>query len=262
MAIKHANTAQEATPDIAALAALEETAPASYARPTEMVLGEITGDVDDVKLKLPYLQISQAQGGSSKFLKGSIIVGDFLIANPGESVNITILSASTYWLEYFEDYDPKRKLASWKTKQEVIDHGGTWDWTNGKGPTFKRALACEVLIEKPAGVTGGPFGIDLGGKIYAAAHWNTNKNSTACVLPTILSDLKFALNRRGLYSGIYKLTGVMTKFKKAEAPMPKITLTGCHTDDEVRDILALFGDVIRSPADVEGAAVVDPGCPL
>lgn len=209
-----------------------------------MVLGGMDGDVGDVDLRLPYMQISHSQGKLEAFRKGSIVIGtDNLIANPGEKLLVTFLAARVYWKEYVsgDHYDPAVVPRTFSTKEEVLAAGGTVAWANGQAPTFKLALATKAIVKQPEGVVCGLFGVRIGDADYAPVLWNMDKTACSRVAPTLKSDMAFSLRKRGLHSGIYEVFTQSVKFASGFSSfVPNAKLVGYHTDAEIAQILELF----------------------
>lgn len=256
MAIKRADQTTTAAPDESVLAETsgEETHAVSCVAPDSMTLGGFDGETGDVGMRLPYMQISHAQGKLEAFRKGSVVIGaDNLIANPGDKLFVTLLAARVYWKEYVsgDRYDPSYIPKTFATKAEVIDAGGSTKWKDDVAPTYKIALATKALVQQPEGIVCGLFGVRIGEKDYAPVLWNMDKSAAARVAPIIKSDTTFSLRKRGLYSGIYELTTQSIKFPSGfSAHVPNIRLAGYHTDDEVAQILSIFQVDIHNAVDI------------
>lgn len=247
---------QVAEPDQKALAAVgNEHRAVTAASINSVAIGEIGGEVGEIKPRLPYLTVGHAMGKYQGFVKGSLILGDDnLIADPGKPVNITVLSMLTYWKEYTSGaaYDPEYTPNTFATKAEVLAAGFTTEWTNNKGADYKLAHTITCLVQKPEDVVCGLFGIELGGEaagedseptLWAPAIWNTDKTAAQRVGPTIKSDLNFSLRRRGLLSGIYKLRTKEESFSSGNtAWVPRVRLNDYHSEAVVKQICGMFAD--------------------
>lgn len=231
--------------------------------PQNMVFGGFDGDTEGIAVRLPFLQISYAQGKLEAFRKGSLVLGGSdLLANPGDPLRITVLSARAYWKEYVSgtSYDPNYIPKVFATVAEVVANGGSVKWDNEarKPPTYKTAVRANILIEQPEGVMSGYFGIKLGGKMYAPAQWGTDKTAAAVVAPILKSDAGFALRERGLFSGVYELRTASKKFESGfQSFVPVLKLVGMHPDDTVRQIKELFGASLTSAPDIGAAGEVE-----
>ncbi len=249
MALKQATTSEE-TPDTTALETLDSNEQSLTTGMDNMELGGVYGDLDDVPMRPPFLNISHAQGKFEEFPKGSVILGDDqLIAKPGEPLHITILMVCAYWKEYFSGpYDPLNIARKFKNREDVIKAGGTTTWTKQEGkpdipPTFKLAMSANIFIRKPDNLLCEAFSIPIGDGMYTAARWTADKQAAAAVLPVIKNDRKLALRDRGIYSGIYELKTVMKKSSGGiNYYVPRLTLTSRHTDDDLKEIERLMGE--------------------
>lgn len=236
-----------AVPDAGELDGLHNSAAVARVDPGMVAIGTLSGETDDIRIKLPFLQIASGQGKLDKYLKGSLVLGsENLLAGAGEPLIVTILRVQTYWKEYVSgaSYDPNYIPKTFLTKAEVLANGGTTEWVNNVAPTFKQAGAMNILIKQPDKVVCGLFGVPIGGDMYAPAQWNVDKTAASTVLPTVKRDLSFSLRQRGLMSGIYEIRTSVTKFSNGHSAwVPNIKLIGHHTDAEIVEINALFSSV-------------------
>lgn len=251
-------TKAEAQPDPEVLSETVTPSAVAVMSPESMPLGGMDGELDAVAMSLPFLQVSHAQGKLENFRKGSLVIGnDSLIANPGDPVRITIVSARVYWKEYLSGagFDASVKPRTFKTRKEAEDAGLPTRWVNNVPPKAKMAVAMKALIEQPAGIVCGFFGVEIGGKKYAPVLWSCDKTAAQRVAPVIKSDLSFSLRTRGLYSGIYEMQTVSVKFATTNHStyVPTLKLVGYHTDEEVKQIVALCKPDSGEPIDVDEA---------
>lgn len=268
MALKTAKAAggDSAVPDQDVLAGMEGTgsAVARVDFNASVTLGGFSGDVDDVQVRLPYLQIASGMGKLDRFQKGSTIIGaENLVAGPGEPVRMTILSVQLFWKEYLsgENYSPDVLPRVFANKADVLAAGGTTEWTDGKAPTFKQAAMIRALVAKPANVEGGVFGVPVGGVMHAPVQWPVEKTAASRVLPGLKSDMSFALRTRGLYSAVYEMRTNLVKFDRGHSAwVPSLKIVAHHTDAEIAEIRSLF--VTGAPADTGDAKDDDIVIPL
>jgi hypothetical protein len=256
-----------AKPDSTELATQDDNAPTgamATVNPGTMRMGALDGDVDDVKVKLPFLEISHAMGKFTELRKGAIILaGEHqLTEGPKLPIYVTILSGRVYWKEYVTGvYDPDYIPKTYASKVEAREAGETFDWTKDpktgekKGPTVKVAAMYILLVRKPEDVICGQFGIELGGPdvegegsestMWAPALWNVDKTSAASVTPVIKSDVRCGLQARGLSSGIYKLETFIKTFNSGnKSAVPTIKLVGFHSDavlDQITGVCKAIG---------------------
>lgn len=245
MALKRVEQAPLAEADAAAQAEMngDNTAVVKVSADT-VAIGSFEGDVADVGMQLPYMQISHAQGKLEAFRKGSVVIGnDNLIANPGEKLLITLLAARIYWKEYVsgDHYDPNYIPKAFATKEEVLAAGGSTEWVDGVAPTYKMALATRALVKQPDGIVCGLFGVRIGDADYAPVKWNLDKSACNRVAPVVKASMSFSLRKRGLISGIFEMSTQSVKFQSGfSAFVPNLKLVGYHTDEEIKQILDLF----------------------
>jgi hypothetical protein len=221
----------------------------------DVALGGFAGDTDDIRIKLPFLQIASGQGRLDKFVKGSVVIGsESLIAGPGEPVLITLLSVQTFWKEYTSgaDFDPNYIPKTYATKADVIKAGGTVEWSAGKPPSYKTAGVMRLLVKQPQGVVCGLFGVPVGDALYAPVQWGVDKTAAQETLPVIKRDMSFSLNKRGMLAGIYELRTKVVKFSNGHSTFaPSIKLVAYHTDEEIAQIKSLFAGAAQAQASDE-----------
>lgn len=226
----------------------------------DVALGGFAGDTEDIRIKLPFLQVASGMGKLDRFVKGSVVIGgENLVAQPGEPVLITILSAQSFWKEYVtaDVWSADTIPATYATKADVLKAGGTVEWSAGKPPTFKQAGMLRVLVAKPNGVEGGIFGVPVGGIMYAPAQLSVDKSAAQEVLPVIKRDMAFSLRERGLFAGVYELRTRVLKFANGHtAWVPAIKLVGYHTDSEIAEIKALFAGAAQASEQEEPSVEV------
>lgn len=221
----------------------------------DVALGSFSGDTEDVRIKLPFLQIASGQGKLDGFVKGSVVIGsENLIAGPGEPVLITILSVQTFWKEYTSGaaFDPDYIPKSYATKADVIAAGGSTEWIAGTPPSYKLAGALRVLVKQPQGIVCGLFGVPIGDALYAPVQWGVDKTAAQEVLPVIKRDCSFSLNKRGMLSGVYEMRTRVVKFANGHSTFaPMLKLVDYHTDEEIAQIKALFAGAAQAPEQEE-----------
>lgn len=221
-------------------------------------LGDVGGDVGMADIRLPRLNIVYGVGElAAVFTAGDLVLGgDILLAHRGEPVYLIVLSAATFWREYLtpELRTTGLRPREFLTESEAQKAGGTTEWINGVGPTFSKAMTMRLLVQKPDNVEGGPFGVDLGDKVYAPALWTVDKTAYQRVGPAITSARNFALRKTGLISGMFELKTAMEKSKRGNVvPMPTIRYFAPVSTDAQAAIRALFGIEAAAPKELRAS---------
>jgi hypothetical protein len=153
----------------------------AVAIPGDDSIGGFTGEAQTGVSLAPYLQINS--GRSTKPMAGK--AGDFVLDNDhllvplGQPLRMIILNANVYWKEYIDaaNWSPEVRAKQFKTAAEVHASGGTTEWINNVAPSFKRAIAMKVLIQKPKDIMCMYFVIKLGGQEWAPAKWMLDKSA-------------------------------------------------------------------------------------
>lgn len=216
-------------------------------------LGVCEGEFAPGDLRLPRLQIVYGVGKlSAEFNPGSLVLGrDTLLVEKGKPLEVIILGTLKYWKEYTsgKTYDPNKIPRSYKTAAEVTANGGTTDWVGSQGPTFSRAMQLKMLIQQPEGVLSSIFdGITIGGKNYAPAVWDVDKQAYKRVGSPVNVAANFSLKNSGLLAGRFEITTKSEVVNKNNTIVPTIKLLPArNTDEEIEQIKALFG----APAPVD-----------
>lgn len=208
-------------------------------------LGEVSGDISASDIRLPRLQITYGVGGLAEaFAPGDWILDkENLLAHKDEPLRVVILSAVKYWKEYLsnEAFNAGVRPRSFATDTEVLKNGGTVEWVNGVGPTFSPAMDVKLLIEKPANLVCGYFGLEIEGKSYAPAIWTADKTTYNKVAQVITLMSRFTLASRGLCSGLFELSTTVQKNQKGRViPYPNIRLVGNNSDGFLQVLETLF----------------------
>lgn len=208
-------------------------------------LGVMVSDTEQpVQLKLPTLKIAHGVGKLSEtFNPGDWVLADTnLLAKKGEAIEVVILGTRSYWKEYTEFVPGGPQPRQFFTKKEVLEAGGTTEWTDGVGPTFNRAMEIMMLVRKPKDLICALFGVDVGAHTYAPAQWYVDKSAYRTVAPTLESAAAFSLRKRGLESGVFKLTTKSVKAKSGNlVVVPSIELGSHLTDAELTQLHDNFG---------------------
>lgn len=212
----------------------------------ELRLGVVDGDVSATDIQLPRLSLVYGVGKlSAEFNPGSfVLAGENLLVQKNEPLNVIILQATQYWKEYTtkEMFDNGQLPRSFTTAAEVHEAGGTTEWNGPVGPTFKRAMQLKMLIEQPANVICGLFGVTIGDTKYAPAKWDVDKSAYTRIGPVVNSAARFTLAEKGLLGAVFELRTKSETSKKSGnvVVVPTIKIARFNTDETIAEIKALF----------------------
>lgn len=213
-------------------------------------------DLSNVRgVKPPYMSVTYGVGKFAElFSPGSIVIGsDTLILdndpkNKAEKfLNVIVLRHGPQYVKESLSND-QYKLGviarTFKTPAEAAAAGLRSSWgANGEKPQVSEALDLTVLVEKPEGLEDAIFNIEIGGKSYAIAQWNTDKSVCKSILGTFLSSATFSLRGKPVWTAKWKVAMKcsVAKTTSNKTWVPTFKLDGFLNDAEKADILATFG---------------------
>jgi len=213
---------------------------------TPMALGATVSDDTEEKMSIPILKIAHGVGNLAEdYSPGDLVLDEeALLAHKGEPLKWIYIGAMKYWKEYLK-YDPsgETRPREFFTKKEVLENGGTvtWNKQTGEGPSFRRAMRLDMLIQQPEGIISHHFGVEIGDKVYAPARMFVEKGSYNNVAPKLKSAEDFSLRKRGLSSGLFELsTKSITYNTGNKSFVPQVRLIGSLTDEEFEELKTLF----------------------
>lgn len=169
------------TPVAAPRAESPTQAETAVAAPIPAGVGGFTGDMDKSDIVIPRLSVVQKVGDlSEQFPPGSVVLNKRLVlANPGESVTITVVRARKYFMEALP-FGDERRPRMFDTHEAVKAAGlsVTPKWQSGVDPTAKPVLDCVIAIHgKPGNDTAPEFACRHGEQRYALALWSIGSPS-------------------------------------------------------------------------------------
>jgi len=190
--------------------------------------GGFTGEFDASDIIMPRLSIVQKVGDlSEQFDPGAIVLNKrLLLADPGESLTVTVVRAKKYFME-IRPYGDEVRPRIFNTHAETLAAGFTLetDWTTGAKATAKPVLDCVVAIHGTAKLATAPeFALVHEGTPFALALWSINsvsayKESAKVLLSAKQMYLKrFVEQSWSLTTGKVKF-GVNTVFTPAVTPL-------------------------------------------
>lgn len=206
--------------------------------PTNAVFGAVTGDVKATEVKTTRFQLAYGVGGlAEKFANGDMVLDkEHLIAKKGENLTVILLSANKYYKEYTEYTAGGDMPRVWASEADAQAAGMVTNWgPRGSDirPTAGGAMTIRMLIEKPANLVCGLFGLDIGGVMYAPVVWDVDKTAYKAAAGPIFQAASVALKARGLASGKWSLTTRMEKNKKGNIyPVPVFAQNLGYVSDE------------------------------
>jgi len=225
-------------------------------------VGDVTGETAGQGLRLPRLQITYGVGNLAKtFAPGDIVYGgDNLLAHKQEKLTIVIFKAVEYWREYMDSaaYDAGLRPRNFATEAEANANGGITKWpprgSDGPKPNFSPAMDISMLIEKPANIVCGLFGIEIENKEYGVAIWTVDKTTYRRVAPYLKMCRQFSLRKRGLLSGRFELHTTIEQIGGRVGPVPNLRLAGHTSDEFIASVSAMLGVPVASGAELPPAA--------
>ena len=215
-----------------------------------MALGAVTGETKSSDLKIPYLSIAYGVGKlAENFNAGDLVLGgEHFLVKRKEPLTVVILSAVKYFKERLSqaDFGAGLRPRSFMTEDEVKAAGGTTEYRNdpdGKriAPSFGPAMDFKLLLQKPAALDQGVFGLELDGKFYTPAYFSVDKSGFNRVGKEVLTAQSLSLAKVGLLAGLWNLMTDVELINGNNTVVPKIKLVGRTTDTFRKEVLALFG---------------------
>lgn len=208
-------------------------------------IGTISGDTSLAALRLPRLHIAYGVGNLAKvFNPGDLVLGDdTLLVAKGQPLKVIIIRGTEYWKEYYSQKMRETKAAprTFRTEAEVHAAGGTTAWIDNVGPSFSKALDLDLLIEKPAALVSGLFGLRVGDRVFAPARWTVDKTAYRRISKDVMYSATFALRERGLLSGTFEIQTTTAEINGNATIVPSIRLVSHNTNEEVAEIKRLLG---------------------
>lgn len=220
-----------------------------------------------VTIRLPYLRLShgKSRAGKPSFASGVFVYDDELALTDkvGDPLTIIILGIRESWREY--KYTPGVERVSYKTEQEVWAHGGTTQWANGPGPTFCKAGAVRLMIQKPEGKECSMFGIEMEGKLWAPAMYFADKGAYKAIEEQVQRAQLMLLRGKanGLLNAQFILSTVIKTGRQSgeQYPNPTLRYKGPTKPETVAMLLDLFAQMSAAPImeEEDGSLVPESG---
>jgi len=220
--------------------------PSIVEEPKAKICGTIQGEVHESDIKLPHLQIVYDVGSLSQtFNPGDLVLDkDTKLASMGEKLHVIILNARQFWKERLsmEAYKNGDRPRSFDKEDDAIKAGGITRWgDDGKMPTFSKALALNMLVERPKGVVSGLFGIPILKQLYAPATWTLEKSGYNKAAPTILACSQLTLRRLGgIHAGTFSIRTEKQPVRGCRIIMPVVKLESYNSKKKIHAIERAF----------------------
>lgn len=221
---------------------------------TNVAVGGMGGDMDEVDFTPPKLQIVQATGDlSSDFAPGSIVVNGETLINPApdpvtdwsDPLYLSVLYAKLTYKENL-DYDSDDIPDHVDTLKEVLERGGSVKWqTDSKTgqrvePSWIHVLANAVVIEGHTDEAKDAFTLaDPEDNPCELAMWYVQKSAFSRAGKYIINQGKTSLRDRStgqpqLHHGRFSLQVRREKLGNYQVFVPRLRLVSRHTPEYVQ----------------------------
>jgi galactitol-specific phosphotransferase system IIB component len=224
---------------------VEEAAPSGADVPavqTLMQVGEVSGEVDASDIIIPTVKIIQNMTANNpdKLDNGTITIdGTMLIGGDKNTARLTIISIRKYFKEVIKfggtgvNGEFPMQFESAKAARDagftVIVDAFT---RNAEGPKVDSAAVALVAFEPPDGASDRAFPYEIDGVKLALARWYIEKSAYRNVAKVIFSRQGIELKKRGILSGVWRLTTSLVRGKEGEYAVPSIALLTDERSDE------------------------------
>lgn len=211
-----------------------------------LVIGGVSGDIDETDLRVPRLSLVHSVGDlSEEFTPGDLVISTskLLLAHKNEPVNLIVLNiGKTYEETLPYDPDPNSpRPRVFNSRQEVLDAGLWTDWKNDQRPPVHPVADMTVLIEQPEGVDGSSFTKEILNKNYMMARWTVRKTAYTSSAKTVFSAAAAELASSGVEHGLWTLV-IERQLKGGNWVFtPVLKLAGKSTPEFVGVMTALLG---------------------
>lgn len=244
-------TAETATADTAALAALDDNTPANFApTPTDGTL-VLSGGAS--RMRTSYLNIAYSvckwfkQDGSMHD-GGVVLDREIQIAKPGEQFQCLILGAKEIYREWADKDFVKREgrfPKTYQTEAEAIADGKQTQGY-GKARTAAPAWDLRLLVKKPEGIEHPAFSLRLGDAWYALVGMRAEK-MVADDVGTFVKNLAMIDLKEGQKTGNLStwLVGFSTR-RVVKGESKWTTLAGSRIYDPATKSFLTFSDEARA----------------
>jgi hypothetical protein len=209
-------------------------------------VGEVQGELSRSDIMLPRLQFIQSVGPLSReFTPGDIVLSkEVRIAQKDQNITLVVLSVKKYFQERFDKFELNGpRPLRFETEDEVRKAGLVLDWDfpkKGDRPTAEPLADVVVMIKKPEGNESPVFSIPIGGKLWSAALWTTQRTSYTRAAKRIFTARAVELSAGGLLSGVWSLMSHEATINGNLVFVPALTLIGRNDAATIAEITAVF----------------------
>jgi galactitol-specific phosphotransferase system IIB component len=220
---------------------VEEAAPSGADVPavrTPMEVGQVSGELDASDIIVPTVKIIQnmTKNNPDKLDLGTITIdGTMLVGGEKNVARLSVISIKKYWKEVIPwkgqgvqgdfpmQFDTAREAQA--AGFTVITDAFT---RNADGPKVDSAAVALVAFEPPEGASDRAFPYEIDGVKLMIARWYIEKSAYRNVAKVIFSRQGIELKKRGILSGVWKLTATV---KDGQQAVPNITLLNDERSD-------------------------------
>jgi hypothetical protein len=209
-------------------------------------VGEVQGELSRSDIMLPRMQFIQSVGPMSReFDPGDIVLSkEICIAKKDQPLTVVVLSVKKYFQERFEKFDLNGpRPLRFDTEAEVLKAGLVLEWDfpkKGCRPTAEPLADIVVMIQKPEGNDSPVFSLTIGGKLWSAAVWTTQRTSYSRAAKRIFTARAVELSAGGLLSGVWTLSSHEASINSNLVFVPSLALVGRNDDATMAEIKAVF----------------------
>jgi hypothetical protein len=218
---------------------------------TPMEVGQVSGELDSSDIIIPTVKVIQnmTKNNPDKLDNGTITIdGTMLIGGDKNTARLTIISIRKYFKEVIPwggqgvqgDFPMQ-----FNTAREAQDAGFTVIkdafTRNADGPKVDSAAVALIAFEPPDGASDRAFPYEIDGVKLALARWYIEKSAYRNVAKVIFSRQGIELKKRGILSGVWRLTTALVNGKEGEYAVPNIALlTDERSDAFIKEAVKQF----------------------
>jgi hypothetical protein len=208
--------------------------------------GDVSGEVDQSDIKLPYLNIVQGVGDlSENFTPGQIVLaGEVALTEPpkkegkGAIIEMVIVWAKKQFIEKLP-YGTDERARIFDTEAGVVEAGLHLDWIDNTPPPAGPLLTALILVKKPEDCEeeSAYFSLEYGKDVYAPCMWRLQNTAYTRAAKTILTAKAMSRNA-ALASNRFQLATKREKVGQNWIFTPNLRAGGKYDADFVEFVKA------------------------
>ena len=203
-------------------------APAMPIGTVEVSNESVSGEICKSDLQIPSLKLVQQVGDLGElFTPGSFVLNNEHAISDGEvPTTITVAHWSKYYIENLE-YGSDQTPDTAKTMKEVVEKGGTTEWSKDTPPTWNPVGVATCVVE---GEDDLHFPFEYEDKRFAIALWTMRNTAYRRAGRVIMTAAAYNL-KSGLEYGSWSLTSKRETLGKNKVFVP-VVKTGGRNEEE------------------------------